>query len=501
MKSNLKSLLLFTLIASVGFATDLSEILKNAEAGDANAQYEMYRIYFTGDGVNKNIPESINWLQKAAKQGLSKAELSLARRYINGDGLQKDNAKVVKWLTKAAEHDNAEALFGLALDYGMGLQGLQTDLQKSYQYMLKSASLGCSNAELYLGNMYMSGSYFFNNNIVHDAKEATKWYIKAAEHGNDEAELLLAYCYSSGSGVLKNEYEAVKLYQKLVKKNNPSAENFLAAYYETGNTLPKNISLAIELYKKSAEQGFTLAQASLGRLYSNGIEIPINNLEANKWLEKAASSGDANSAENLALRYGSGFGTDKDFIKAYAWQNIAFALGFRVKFSYDDNSVFRTWHKLLFKLPKIQKLQTKPDDNTVKILYSYLQILGDAQYNGPLNLLKDLISEKEVEQGIDLSRRIWQGMPLDKIPNYGNLLNSATQGNVSSQFLLGEKFSQQYDFPQDYVMADVWLNIAAANGDQRARNLADNIEQSFSSYQRLQSQEISKALYLKIYKK
>ncbi len=51
-----------------------------------------------------------------------------------------------------------------------------------------------------------------------DYKEAFKWYRKAAEQGNDEAQSNLGLCYENGQGVKQDFSEAVKWYKKLLRK-------------------------------------------------------------------------------------------------------------------------------------------------------------------------------------------------------------------------------------------------------------------------------------------
>ena len=50
-----------------------------AEWGNAEAQYNLGCCYEKGDGVEKDLKETVEWFRKAAEQGLEKAKAALER--------------------------------------------------------------------------------------------------------------------------------------------------------------------------------------------------------------------------------------------------------------------------------------------------------------------------------------------------------------------------------------------------------------------------------------
>ena len=64
-----------------------------------------------------------------------------------------------------------------------------------------------------LGNCYVNGEG------VTKIDEAVKWYRKAAEQNDAEAQNDLGACYANGQGVAKDEAEAVKWYRKAAEQN------------------------------------------------------------------------------------------------------------------------------------------------------------------------------------------------------------------------------------------------------------------------------------------
>lgn len=56
-----------------------AELLAKAQAGDAEAQYNVGLFYENGYGVTKNINNALEWYKKAARNGNSLAKSSLKR--------------------------------------------------------------------------------------------------------------------------------------------------------------------------------------------------------------------------------------------------------------------------------------------------------------------------------------------------------------------------------------------------------------------------------------
>ena len=52
-------------------------LLENAQAGDANAEYQIGWSYFTGKGVPVDYKEAARWLRQSAAQGFPDAEFAL----------------------------------------------------------------------------------------------------------------------------------------------------------------------------------------------------------------------------------------------------------------------------------------------------------------------------------------------------------------------------------------------------------------------------------------
>jgi len=94
-------------------AEDARACLVRAERGDANAQYELARLYYQGKGVPENYAEAFDWYRKAADQGNAKAQYGLAFLYQEGKGVPQDYTQALSWCRKAADQGYAKAQYVL----------------------------------------------------------------------------------------------------------------------------------------------------------------------------------------------------------------------------------------------------------------------------------------------------------------------------------------------------------------------------------------------------
>src|SRR5260221_345140 len=125
--------------------------------------------------------------------------------------------------------------------------------------------------------------------MAKDDGEAVKWWHKAADQGDAEAQHSLARCYIKGEGVVKNNIEAVKWLRKAADQGHAGAQQYLGACYAKGDGVNKDNVEATKWYRKAAEQGEPTAQSALGARYRLGEGAVKNYVEAYKWLNLAAS--------------------------------------------------------------------------------------------------------------------------------------------------------------------------------------------------------------------
>src|SRR6266481_3770679 len=125
----------------------LAEIRAGADKGDAKAQYELARAFFSGTlGVAKDEAEAVKWFRKAAEQNVADAQYNLGVCYANGQGVTEDAAEAVKWFRKAAEQNLADAQYNLGVCYDSG-EGVAKDEVEAYKWWLLAAGQGNDDAK------------------------------------------------------------------------------------------------------------------------------------------------------------------------------------------------------------------------------------------------------------------------------------------------------------------------------------------------------------------
>ena len=117
------------------FTTAMDVLRPLADAGQADAQYNVGLMYRTGQGVAQDYREAMRWYAKAAAQGHAKAQTGLGAGYRKGHGVDQDDAFAFKWTSLGAAQGNANAQRGLATMYATG-QGTPRDDVKALMWLM-----------------------------------------------------------------------------------------------------------------------------------------------------------------------------------------------------------------------------------------------------------------------------------------------------------------------------------------------------------------------------
>jgi hypothetical protein len=103
------------------------------------------------------------------------------------------------------------------------------------------------------------------------------------------AQISLGYAYADGIGVPKDRAEAVRWWRKAADQGNAEAQNSLGVAYASGEGVPQDFSEAVLWYRRAADQGDPAAQLNLGVSYGNGTGVPQDFAEAYFWENLAAA--------------------------------------------------------------------------------------------------------------------------------------------------------------------------------------------------------------------
>lgn len=239
-----------------------AETKRKAEAGDAEAQFELGEIYDENNHfvdldmptIPKDAAKAVEWYQKSAMQGNNTAMRSLGDKYLLGNGIPQDTTKAVEWFHKAAELGNDKAQFVLGVFYDEGMF-LDRDAAKAAEWYRKAALQGHAVAQNYIGAMYHDGE-----GVPKDIAMAKEWYQKAAAQGLAVAQQNLGLMYYIGDGVPKDAAKAVEWYQKAAAQGLAASQANLGYAYRSGEGVSKNVVLAYAWSNLAAAQGVDTAK-------------------------------------------------------------------------------------------------------------------------------------------------------------------------------------------------------------------------------------------------
>jgi len=159
--------------------TDMDQLLKRAQQGDAPSQVELGDCYLDGKDVPTNIVEAVKWYRLAAAQENVLAQRHLGYCYREGSGVELNLETSAGWYRRAAENGDAVAQYILGVSYYAG-QGVAQDYKEAARWCRLSAEQGYAEAQSNLGACYHNG-----RGVLQDYVEAYAWWLIAAMNGSN----------------------------------------------------------------------------------------------------------------------------------------------------------------------------------------------------------------------------------------------------------------------------------------------------------------------------
>lgn len=121
------------------YETAYRELAPAAAGGAPGAQYNLARMYLSGEGVARDSAEGLKWLRKAAMAGVGPAQYQLGACNEWGIALPQDNSEAARWYGMAADRGVPAAQYRLGLLYINGL-GVARDLVAAHMWLNLAAS-------------------------------------------------------------------------------------------------------------------------------------------------------------------------------------------------------------------------------------------------------------------------------------------------------------------------------------------------------------------------
>ena len=102
------------LLLTTSCASYESKIRTRADAGEAEAQYQLASMYWEGRTIDPDPNEALKWYLRAAEQGHREAQVRLAQLYERGEGIRQNYERAAQWYIKATKQGDLESEIRLA---------------------------------------------------------------------------------------------------------------------------------------------------------------------------------------------------------------------------------------------------------------------------------------------------------------------------------------------------------------------------------------------------
>jgi TPR repeat protein len=168
----------------------------------------------------------------------------------------------------------------------------EEDHAEAAKWYRKAAEQGDAEAQRKLGDCYARGWVVATDCTEAAAgyrlRQAVKWYRKAAEQNDIAALLSLGHCYKEGRGVPQNEAQAAKYFRRVAS---------FVPVARAGGTVHwrkevDGVGGGIAFFVISAPDASFVseAQQQLAYFYDLGIAVPENARKARRWRRKASET-------------------------------------------------------------------------------------------------------------------------------------------------------------------------------------------------------------------
>jgi TPR repeat protein len=280
-------------------STDIVEIQKKADSGDASAQFALAEAYDFGNGAAQSDKNAFLWYRKSADQGFAPAQNSLGFMYRTGKGVEQNKEQAVAWYRKAAKQGNAKAMFNLGTAYFNG-DGVSIDDIAAYAWFTLARGHGSAPASDAVSRM--------SNTLA-------QWQTSAALEK-------IGDFYEQGSDLAPDHKLAIDWYRKAAQLGEAPVRVKLAKFLLDQHD-SQQYPEALHLCEDAGKQMYSPGALCAGLLYREGMGTTKNLQAATRWITKSAELGNAQAMYQLGEMYWAGSGVNQDKIVAYSFMLLA----------------------------------------------------------------------------------------------------------------------------------------------------------------------------------
>jgi hypothetical protein len=307
---------------------DFKLLIKKAEKGDADAQYQLAEMYAEAQGVDQDYAKASQWARKAADQGNAKAQYRLASIMymgLNGERLQPQALQLFMkariGLELLAKNNDSDAKCKLGILFARGI-GVQKDLKQAAKLFEASAKAGFVKAQSDL-----AGAYLMGNGVKRNPTTAGYWFEKAAKAGYAEAQIQYGLMKIQGSGCRQNIKAGLAWVKKASQQRHLEDAKQAKVLLERLGQNPPKIGTNIDALISRAKKNELEAQWELAQRYEFGKGVKVDFAEVVKWLDAASRQGFEVAAHRLGGMLMMGHGTKKNVQRGASYWKLAAGLG------------------------------------------------------------------------------------------------------------------------------------------------------------------------------
>ena len=204
---------------------------KKLAARNPRYGYDVAVMYWSGEGVEKNLKEALLWFQKSADAGSAQSMGELAKIYLKGELVPKDETKALEWLTKSFKQN--------APLYEEDDENFDAEIEAMY-----------SLADIY----YADEAYSSNcDKSLEDKKRAFEIFQELDRRGLEDAKYRIARMYELGEYVPKDKLKALEIYKSCAETNSDFCRKVVELYLEEEN-IPEAAKFIVEYFNTTEKQ-------------------------------------------------------------------------------------------------------------------------------------------------------------------------------------------------------------------------------------------------------
>ena len=281
----------------------LAQIRRDAEQGDADAEFRLGLLYALGTGTEKDTAEAVRWLRRASKEGHALANallgasvrlteastrapflahalrVALEFRATSWVDVHSDGERVVselrvqgELLTIAADEEIRLRLSNAdAVTIEVNGEPFEDEARDDEEIVITAAEAGVYEPV----DVLRRGAARTEANL----KEVLR---RSAEQGHPTAQALLGRI-----GLLRGAAGAEKWIRRAVDQGDAWGSYYLGLMYYRGQGVTEDTAEAIRLWRQAADQGLSQGAAEIGNVYFLGIDVEEDEDEAARWYRHA----------------------------------------------------------------------------------------------------------------------------------------------------------------------------------------------------------------------